>query len=51
MNLSIEKKGKTLHLLKASSKKISPKKKRKIYPILGTIQKYKKDIEEASSQV
>ena len=34
---TIEKSGKTLHLLKASAKKISPNKKRKVIPLLGTI--------------
>ena len=36
----IEKKGKTLHLLKQSSKKIRHGKKKKVIPILGTIQAY-----------
>ena len=36
----LEKKGKTLHLLKASSKKINPNKKRKVVPLLGTIQDF-----------
>jgi len=39
---NIEKRGKTLHLLKASSKKISPKKRRKIIPLLGTIKDFHK---------
>ena len=38
--LNIEKKGKTLHLLKATSKKIPERKKRKIVPLLGTIKDY-----------
>ena len=36
----IEKRGKTLHLLKASSKKINAHKKRKKIPILGSIKEY-----------
>ena len=38
--LCIEKNGKTLNLLKASSKKINPKKKRKVVPIFGSIKMY-----------
>jgi len=34
----IESNGKTLHLLKNSSKKIEKNKKRKVIPLLGTIQ-------------
>ena len=37
---SIEKPGKTLHLLKASSKKINPNKKRLKIPLLGTITEF-----------
>ena len=36
-----EKNGKTLHLLKASSKKISGERKRKKVPILGSFEMYK----------
>jgi len=36
----IEKPGKTLHLLKASSKKINPNKKRLKIPLLGTITEF-----------
>ena len=38
--LHIEKKGKTLHLLKASAKMINPNKKRKVIPLMGTIKQY-----------
>ena len=38
--LIIEKKGKTLHLLKASSKKINPNRRRKIIPLLGSIKDF-----------
>lgn len=38
--MSIEKKGKTLHLLKSGSKPIAYKKKRKIVPRLGTFSEY-----------
>jgi hypothetical protein len=44
--LNIEKKGKTLHLLKASSKKINPHKKRKVIPLLGRIGEFHKSNEE-----
>ena len=37
---TIEKPGKTLHLLKASSKKINPHKKRVKVPLLGTIKEF-----------
>ena len=36
----IEKNGKTLYLLKQSSKVISAKKQRKVVPLLGTIKEY-----------
>ena len=36
----IEKPGKTLHLLKASSKKINPNKKRLKIPLLGSIKEF-----------
>jgi hypothetical protein len=36
----IEKPGKTLHLLKASSKKINPSKKRVKIPLLGSIKEF-----------
>ena len=36
----IGKNGKTLNLLKASSKKINPNKRRKIIPLLGTIKEF-----------
>ena len=36
----IEKNGKTLYLLKQSSKKIAAKKQRKQVPLLGTIKEY-----------
>ena len=38
--LYIEKRGKTLHLLKAKSKKINPNKRRKKIPLLGSIKDY-----------
>ena len=38
--LYIEKRGKTLHLLKAKSKKINPNKRRKKIPLLGTIKDF-----------
>jgi hypothetical protein len=47
-NINIEKKGKTLHLLKASSKRINPNKKRKIIPLLGSIKEFHKVNEELS---
>ena len=37
----IEKPGKTLHLLKASSKRFNPTKKRLKIPLLGTIKEFK----------
>ena len=37
------KNGKMLNLLKASAKKISPNKRRKVIPLLGSIKKYHKD--------
>jgi hypothetical protein len=42
-HLTTEKQGKTLHLLKASSKKINPHKKRKIIPLLGSIKDFHKN--------
>ena len=38
--ISIAKRGKTLHLLKASSKKIKSQKRRKVIPLLGSIKDY-----------
>ena len=40
VSICIEKNGKTLYLLKQSSKIISSKKKRKVVPLLGTIKDY-----------
>ena len=40
LNFIIEKPGKTLHLLKSSSKPSKTGKKRKEIPILGTYQQY-----------
>ena len=37
---NIEKKGKTLHLLKAKSKRINPNKRRKVIPLLGSIKDF-----------
>jgi hypothetical protein len=48
--MTVEKKGKTLHLLKASSKKINPHKKRKIIPLLGGIREFHKSNEELSQK-
>ena len=48
--MTVEKKGKTLHLLKASSKKINPHKKRKIIPLLGGIREFHKVNEELSQK-
>lgn len=36
----IGKNGKTLHLLKASAKKINPNKRRKVIPLLGSISEF-----------
>ena len=49
-HINIEKKGKTLHLLKASSKKINPHKKRKIIPLLGSIKEFHKNAEVQSQK-
>jgi hypothetical protein len=35
-----------INLLKASSKKINPHKKRKVIPLMGSIKKYHADMEE-----
>jgi hypothetical protein len=49
-HLTTEKQGKTLHLLKASSKKINPHKKRKIIPLLGSIKDFHKNAESQSQK-
>ena len=36
-----EKSGKTIHLLKQGTKPITPRKKRKIVPVLGSFSEYK----------
>ena len=47
----IEKNGKTLHLLKASAKKINPSKKRKIIPLLGSIKDFHAADEKQKEEV
>ena len=37
----LEKSGKTIHLLKQGSKPITPRKKRKTVPVLGSFAEYK----------
>jgi len=39
-----------INLLKASSKKINPHKKRKIIPLMGTIKKYHADIDKIKNE-
>ena len=39
-----------INLLKASSKKINPHKKRKIIPLMGSIKKYHADIEKIKNE-
>ena len=46
----IEKKGKTLHLLKASAKMINPNKRRKLIPLMGTIKQYQEGMETFQSE-
>ena len=40
MPFTSKKNGKMLNLLKASSKKINPNKRKKVYPLLGNIKHY-----------
>lgn len=48
MTRSIEKSGKTLHLLKAKSKPQKSGRKRKVIPTLGTFSQYKESKSKAS---